>query len=388
MDDDALRAYLGEIPVPELEGAPWAAPPPLADCTVAVVTTAALRLPADEPFARVDPSFRTLPTSARDLVLDHWSPTFDRAAFAADLNVVYPVDRLTELAAAGTIGAVAKRHVSFSGSQEDSVSDIRLETGPRAAAMLRADGVDVALLAPVAPMCSRTVCVLAHILEAHGIATVALIPIQRLAERMRPPRVLCCEFPLGRPLGRPGDAHYQHEVIARAFGLLAAPEGPVLASHPDRIVRGLVALPCPLPARIDLEVPAAVDEVRALRGAYDQYRSTHGRSSVGRVVTPDHIEELAAMFDAIAGGVPWREAGLPAHPIVCALELRTYYEEAALALTGVVPEPGAAESWFYGATATGGAITAARDAMRAADAPFGVWYYLATDVATDVAGEA
>ncbi|MSO78437.1 MAG: hypothetical protein EXQ79_02385 [Acidimicrobiia bacterium] len=381
MDDDALRAYLGEIPVPELEGAPWVVPPPLAECTVAIVTTAALRRPTDEPFVRVDPSFRALPANARDLVLDHWSPSFDRAAFAADMNVVYPVDRLTGLAAAGKIGAVGKRHLSFSGSQEDSVSDIRLETGPRAAAMLRAEGVDVALLTPVAPMCSRTVCVLAHILEAHGIATVALIPIQRLAERMHPPRVLCCEFPLGRPLGRPGDAHYQHDVIDRAFGLLAAPEGPVIANHPDRIGRSAVALACPLPEREDSNVPAAVDEVRALWSAYDQYRSTYGRTSVGRVVAPEHVDELAATFDAIAGGAPWREAGLPAHPVVCALELRTYYEEAALAFTGVVPEPGAAEAWFYGATAMGHTITAARDAMRASDAPFGVWYYLATDVA-------
>ena len=36
-----------------------------------------------------------------------------------------------------------------------------------------------------------------------------------------PPRALHCEYPLGRPLGRPGEPEFQHDVLARAF--LAAP---------------------------------------------------------------------------------------------------------------------------------------------------------------------
>jgi hypothetical protein len=47
------------------------------------------------------------------------------------------------------IGAVAPRHVSFAGNQPDDVSTIRFDSGPVAAAALRADGVDVVLLTPV-----------------------------------------------------------------------------------------------------------------------------------------------------------------------------------------------------------------------------------------------
>ncbi|MEZ5225190.1 MAG: glycine/sarcosine/betaine reductase selenoprotein B family protein [Acidimicrobiales bacterium] len=90
-----------------------------------------------------------LPSDARDLVLGHWSPNFDRTGVAIDLNVVYPIDRLDELAAQGIIGAVAPRHASFAGNQPDDVSTIRLDSGPRAAGELAADGVDVVVLTPV-----------------------------------------------------------------------------------------------------------------------------------------------------------------------------------------------------------------------------------------------
>jgi D-proline reductase (dithiol) PrdB len=66
-----------------------------------------------------------------------------------DLNVVYPIDRLQELAARGVIGGVAPRHISFAGNQPDDVATIRLDSGPAAAAALRLDGVDVVILTPV-----------------------------------------------------------------------------------------------------------------------------------------------------------------------------------------------------------------------------------------------
>ena len=74
---------------------------------------------------------------------------FDRSGFAADLNVVYPIDRLEELAADGTLGAVAPHHLSFAGAQPDTLAAIRLDSGPAAARRLLNDGVDVVLLTPV-----------------------------------------------------------------------------------------------------------------------------------------------------------------------------------------------------------------------------------------------
>jgi D-proline reductase (dithiol) PrdB len=147
--DDDIRAWAAGLPVPEFETTARAEPPPLAEATVAIVTTAALRRPDDEPFGPFDEGFRVLDRADRDLVLGHWSPNFDREGFALDLDVVYPIDRLEELAADGTIGAVAPRHLAFAGNQDDSVAKVRLDTAPKAAALLAQDGVDVVLLTPV-----------------------------------------------------------------------------------------------------------------------------------------------------------------------------------------------------------------------------------------------
>jgi D-proline reductase (dithiol) PrdB len=147
--DVRMRQHGDEAPVPEFDELAWVDPKPLDESTVAIVTSAALHRAGDEGFAPGDTGYRLLPAEARDLVLGHWSPNFDRSGYAIDLNVVYPIDRLDELAADGRIGAVAPRHVSFAGNQPDDVATIRLDSGPRAAAELVADGVDVAIFTPV-----------------------------------------------------------------------------------------------------------------------------------------------------------------------------------------------------------------------------------------------
>ena len=57
--------------------------------------------------------------SRRDLMTGHWSPNFDTIGFAADMNVVFPLDRLLELADDGVIGTVAEEHLSYAGNQFD-----------------------------------------------------------------------------------------------------------------------------------------------------------------------------------------------------------------------------------------------------------------------------
>ena len=76
---------------------------------------------------------------------------------------------------------------------------------------------------------------LASVLEQSGIATVAISIIREQIEATQPPRALHCEFPLGRPLGKPGDSKFQHQVLDAAFDLLNAESGPVLVDHPEEI---------------------------------------------------------------------------------------------------------------------------------------------------------
>jgi len=147
--DQAMRDYAANLPVPEFAETAFTIPPALADARVAIVTSAALHRAGDDGFSQGDTTYRSFPSDARDLMMGHWSPNFDRSGFAIDLDVVYPIDRLVELEERGVIGSVAARHYAFAGNQPDDVATIRLDSGPAAAEELKADGVDVVLLTPV-----------------------------------------------------------------------------------------------------------------------------------------------------------------------------------------------------------------------------------------------
>ncbi|MEM7322167.1 MAG: glycine/sarcosine/betaine reductase selenoprotein B family protein [Actinomycetota bacterium] len=149
--DEAIRKRVGDLPTPDFDDTPVTRAPSLQDAKVAIVTTAGLK-PAGEVtlWQPTDGSFTVLPAAARDVQLAHFSPNFDRTGFAADINVVYPVDRLEEMAAAGEIGSVADRHISFMGAQFDATfSTILLDSGPAAAKVLLDQDVDVVLLTPI-----------------------------------------------------------------------------------------------------------------------------------------------------------------------------------------------------------------------------------------------
>jgi D-proline reductase (dithiol) PrdB len=146
--DSDMRAVMATLPVPDLEGHPFVAPAPLATARVAICTTAGLHVAGAESFGIFDPGFRVLPHGSDAITISHNSQNLDRSGMMLDRNVVFPTDRLDELAAAGTIGSVAPNHVSFMGAQSD-LNTILADTGPRAAHLLREQGTDVVLLTPV-----------------------------------------------------------------------------------------------------------------------------------------------------------------------------------------------------------------------------------------------
>jgi hypothetical protein len=94
MSDAVIRQSTGAIPVPEFAGTAFTAPPPLERATVAIVTTAGLQRPGEEIWKRGEESFRIFGREERDLTSSHLSNNWDRSGFVADLDVVYPIDRL------------------------------------------------------------------------------------------------------------------------------------------------------------------------------------------------------------------------------------------------------------------------------------------------------
>ena len=150
---DWERAHmLKKIPdLPKFGIKAWVKGKALSERRVAIVTTAGLHLRGVRPFGQGDlrGDCRVIPgdVSAADVVMSQFSTNFDRSGFQQDLNVVFPIDRLRELAQDGHIGSVADFHYSFMGAGSP-VS--RMESKAReVAGLLKKDKVDAVLLTPV-----------------------------------------------------------------------------------------------------------------------------------------------------------------------------------------------------------------------------------------------
>tara|TARA_X000000950_G_scaffold91231_1_gene114781 strand:- start:47222 stop:47719 length:498 start_codon:yes stop_codon:yes gene_type:complete len=147
-DEVAMQKFSASLSVPEFNEDNFNRPKPLQLSKVAIVTTAALYRTGGDGFKLGDSDYHyeTFSRVARDLKLGHHSVNFDRGGFAADINVVYPIDRLEELLEEGVIGDVASNHYSFAGNQPATLSEIRLDSGPSCAREMIKEDVDIVLL--------------------------------------------------------------------------------------------------------------------------------------------------------------------------------------------------------------------------------------------------
>ena len=135
--------------MPAIGPGDWVNPPSVEEATVAIVSTAGLHRRIDPPFSIGSLDYRIIPGDNQfdDLVLSHISANFDRSAFGQDPNIVFPIDRLRELASAGEIGGVARWHYSFMGAMPDPS---RFEkTGEEIGRLMAQDGVDIAFSVPI-----------------------------------------------------------------------------------------------------------------------------------------------------------------------------------------------------------------------------------------------
>ncbi len=140
----ARAAALTEIPA-----GPWITPKPLAESTVAIVSTAGLHRRSDPPFTLGALDYRIIPGDVDfgELAMSHISTNFDRSAFQEDPNISFPLERLREMVEAGEVGGVSNWHYSFMGAMPQP--QLFEPTGVEVGEMLAADQVDVALLVPI-----------------------------------------------------------------------------------------------------------------------------------------------------------------------------------------------------------------------------------------------
>src|SRR6185312_16867319 len=87
------------VPCPSFDTHPFVSGPPLRQRRVAIVTSAALIRRGDSPFPFGSAEARPIPAGpVGDLLISHVSINFDRSGFQRDANVVFPLDRLREMA--------------------------------------------------------------------------------------------------------------------------------------------------------------------------------------------------------------------------------------------------------------------------------------------------
>jgi D-proline reductase (dithiol) PrdB len=129
---------------------------PLSECTVALVSTAGVARTDDQPFDQEherrdpwwgDPGFRVIPLGTTEQNIRLYHMHIDPRFGEADLDVVLPMRRLTELAREGLVGQPARRHYSIMGYILEPTALIE-QTAPAIVERMRLDRVDAAALVP------------------------------------------------------------------------------------------------------------------------------------------------------------------------------------------------------------------------------------------------
>ena len=136
MADGNVKALTSEIDCPTFDQTAFTTPPPLAEATVAIVTSASLHHPEQDDFVPGDTTVSGARRDRHDYVPGHWSPNFDACGFASDTTWCSRSTGSTSSPTSGRIGRVADQHLAYAGNQFD-LSAIRLDSGPPARSCCR-----------------------------------------------------------------------------------------------------------------------------------------------------------------------------------------------------------------------------------------------------------
>lgn len=206
-------------------------PKPLSECTVALVSTSdvAIRSKGEEAKsgdeATLVGNVYSLPTDTPEELFYTRQEHFDRVAtHLNDVNSYFPITRLHELVREGRIGKVAARaHGVYTAYSHRKTREL---DAPEVLRRCREDGVDVAVLTPVCPVCHQTISLVARHLEENGIPTVVMAVARDIVETAGVARLLFVDFPLGNPCGEPYNVEQQRKLLDMALSMLETAEAP------------------------------------------------------------------------------------------------------------------------------------------------------------------
>jgi D-proline reductase (dithiol) PrdB len=145
------RRFINSFKPRESTDIPWTPVTKLlSKSKIAIVTTAGVHHIDDIPFNMIDPdgdpTFRAIKVNkpVSKLMITH--DYYDHTGADRDINIVFPVDRLTGFEHEGLIGKVADKHYGFMGHIDGKHIDTLINVqAPEVAKRLKDDNVDVVL---------------------------------------------------------------------------------------------------------------------------------------------------------------------------------------------------------------------------------------------------
>jgi len=147
MDLTIFEGLQSEIFVPITPPPVWApVTKELKDMTIALATAAGVHVKTDKRFNLAgDTGFRLIPgdTDSDNLMVSHGG--YDNSDVNKDINCMFPIDRIRELAKEGYIKGIAPTNVGFMGGG-GNIKVFTEETGPSIAKILKDEGVDAVLM--------------------------------------------------------------------------------------------------------------------------------------------------------------------------------------------------------------------------------------------------
>ncbi|MBM3788772.1 MAG: hypothetical protein FJW35_00310 [Acidobacteria bacterium] len=179
---------------------------------------------------RGDWSMRIIPgeVDPEELAVAH--NHYDHSDANEDINCVFPVARLRELALDGFVGECAEQHYSLMGYVPE-VDPIVRTAVQELVPLLRREAVDCALISGGCALSHQSAGLVQREIEAAGIPTVAVSVCADITYLLQVPRAAALRFPLGNPFGSSWDAATQTRVLRDALALLDTVQTPGEIMH-------------------------------------------------------------------------------------------------------------------------------------------------------------
>ncbi len=225
------------------DGFPFTLPvKPLSESRVCLVSLAGVYRKGQKPFRtspgvvpphlramrfrdRGDWSFREIPEDIDPLELAIAHAHYDHIEADEDINCVFPLTRLHELAIEDVIGECAPTHYSLMGY----VPEVKLilqtaskEIIPR----LHKRGIDAVVVCGGCEFSHQSAALIQREIEASGIPTVGVSVCRDITYQLQAPRAVALRFPLGNPFGASLDRPMQSRVLRDALGLIHSVKTP------------------------------------------------------------------------------------------------------------------------------------------------------------------